>query len=119
MSTEFDAKDITDRIGDTLLTCSRALTGYADTLKKLRTKDNSLKITQLIGLMLNKSIEFQDLAEEVGDYYNELVNAQVEDLSANGIEDWKDLVISTLPEGASMAMANDVEEALEQFKNVY
>lgn len=38
---------------------------------------------------------------------------------ADDIEDWKDIVISTLPDKASVAMANDVEEALEQFKNVY
>lgn len=44
------------------------------------------------------------------------------DLPENGaddIDDWKDIVISTLPSGASVAMANDVEEALDRFKNVY
>lgn len=44
------------------------------------------------------------------------------DLPKNGaddINDWKDIVISTLPAGASVAMANDVEAALENIKNVY
>lgn len=36
-----------------------------------------------------------------------------------GIEEWKDLVIQSLPDGASVAMANDVEAALENIKSVY
>lgn len=38
---------------------------------------------------------------------------------AADIEDWKDLVIQALPDEASVAMANDVEAALDQFKSVY
>ena len=38
---------------------------------------------------------------------------------AADIEDWKDMVIQALPAGASVAMANDVEAALENIKNVY
>ena len=91
--TEFDAKDVTDRIGNTLRTCSRALKGFSDSLKELRTKSNSIKVTQLMSSMLNKSIEFNDLAEEVGDYYNDLVNAQVSDISTTNVEDWKDVVM--------------------------
>ncbi len=44
------------------------------------------------------------------------------DLPKNGaddINDWKDIVISTLPAGASVAMANDVEDALDKFTHVY
>lgn len=35
------------------------------------------------------------------------------------IEDWKDTIIQSLPSGASVAMANDVEAALENIKSVY
>lgn len=38
---------------------------------------------------------------------------------AADIEDWKDMVIQALPDGASVAMANDVEAALENIKSVY
>lgn len=37
----------------------------------------------------------------------------------DNVEDWKDLVIGLLPNGASVAMANDVEAALENIKSVY
>lgn len=55
-------------------------------------------------------------------YAKEKVDTAWFDLPKNGaddIDDWKDIVISTLPSGASVAMANDVEEALDRFKNVY
>lgn len=44
------------------------------------------------------------------------------DLPKNGaddINDWKDIVLQVLPSGASMKMADDVEDALDQFKNIY
>ena len=37
----------------------------------------------------------------------------------HSIDDWKDLVMAMLPAGASAAMANDVEAALENIKSVY
>lgn len=55
-------------------------------------------------------------------YIKEKVDGAWYDLPNNGaddINDWKDIVISTLPAGASAAMANDVEAALENIKSVY
>lgn len=55
-------------------------------------------------------------------YAKEKVDTAWFDLPKNGaddINDWKDIVISTLPAGASVAMANDVEDALDQFKSIY
>jgi hypothetical protein len=44
---------------------------------------------------------------------------QITSFPQNNVEDWKDLVIGCLPKGASVAMANDVEAALENIKSVY
>lgn len=38
---------------------------------------------------------------------------------ASNIDEWKDIVLQVLPSGASMKMADDVEDALDKFKNVY
>lgn len=66
-------------------------------------------------------IDTQDFIDKLK-YIKEKVDTAWYDVPKGGaddIEDWKDIVISTLPDKASVAMANDVEEALEQFKNVY
>ena len=72
-----------------------------------------------------------ELEEQVGRLYklvnNELGDAN-DDLSAiaeevswdsNSVDTWKDIVMAALPAGASAAMANDVEAALENIKSVY
>lgn len=40
-------------------------------------------------------------------------------IPARNIEEWKDNATLSLPNGASLAMANDVEAALDKFKSVY
>lgn len=55
-------------------------------------------------------------------YVKEKVDEAWYDLPNNGaddINDWKDIVISTLPAGASVKMANDVDDALAKFTSVY
>lgn len=42
-----------------------------------------------------------------------------QEISSNNIDSWKDLVMSTLPGNCSAAYANDVEEALSKFTNIY
>ena len=39
--------------------------------------------------------------------------------TAYELDTWKDLCMLTLPSGASVAMANDVEDTLDKFKNIY
>lgn len=59
--------------------------------------------------------EIAELHEELHDAYDEAIgNNPAEDLEA-----WKDIVMAALPAGASVAMANDVEAVLDQFKSVY
>ena len=40
-------------------------------------------------------------------------------IPARNLEEWKDNATMSLPNGASLAMANDVEAALDKFKSVY
>ena len=40
-------------------------------------------------------------------------------IPSRNIEEWKDIATISLPDGASLAMANDVEAALDKFKSVY
>ena len=42
-----------------------------------------------------------------------------QELGNKDIDSWKDLVMSTLPGNCSAAFANDVEEALSKFTNIY
>lgn len=37
----------------------------------------------------------------------------------HSIDDWKDLIMAMLPDNASVAMVNDVEEALARFTHFY
>lgn len=40
-------------------------------------------------------------------------------IPARNLEEWKDNATMSLPNGASLAMAEDVEAALDKFKSVY
>lgn len=114
-----DARELTRQIGDTLLTSSRALKGFADEIKSLRNSRNSMKVTNLVSSLLNKAIDFENLADLTEEYYNDLENAYLDDITSRDVEDWKDIVMRSLPEGASVKMADDVEAALENIKSVY
>lgn len=57
-------------------------------------------------------------------YIQKQINTAYDDLpdshsGASNIDEWKDIVLQVLPSGASMKMADDVEDALDQFKSVY
>lgn len=43
----------------------------------------------------------------------------LQEVSSNDINDWKDLVMATLPGKCSAAFANDLEEALSKFTTIY
>ncbi len=61
-----------------------------------------------------------DVCSKVRFIRDEIIKAlDVIPKSTNNVEDWKDLVIGLLPNRASVAMANDVEDALDKFKSVY
>ena len=57
-------------------------------------------------------------------YIQKQLNTAYDDLpdshsGASNIDEWKDIVLQVLPNGASMKMADDVETALENIKSVY
>lgn len=89
----------------------------------------SSELEDLISFLIHKGGLNRDPVEiDTADFIKKLKSIRIKvdeawsDLPENGtdeINDWKDIVISTLPKGASVAMANDVEAALDQFKSVY
>ena len=67
------------------------------------------------------TVDAEDIISKLK-YAKQRVDEAWFDLPKNGaddINDWKDIVISTLPADASVAMANDVEDALDKFTHVY
>lgn len=63
--------------------------------------------------------KIQDAISKLKYVSKNLVDIYYDVPEEDNIQDWKDLVIWSLPNGASAGMANDVEDALDKFKNVY
>lgn len=59
--------------------------------------------------------DLAELRDEIKDGYIETADQ----VPAEDIEEWKDIVIQSLPDGASVGMADDVEQALEHITSVY
>lgn len=91
---------------------------------KMRFADKLVKEFEELGEKIKDSL---DAEEDLQNKYDKLLRdyAVLQDKydsatsGAADVEDWKDLVIQSLPDGASVAMANDVEAALENIKSVY
>jgi len=74
-------------------------------------KEKGLGVPSDLGLNLE---ELSIAMQETSDYLEE---GQFRGIT--NVEDWKDFVMQSLPEGASVKMANDVETALENITSVY
>lgn len=115
---------------DIICSASEKLNDAFSGLEDLLDEDASDSVWATIDKLPDGPVK-QELEEQVGRLYK-LVNGELkeadDDLSAiaeevswdsNSVDTWKDVVMAALPAGASAAMANDVEAALENIKSVY
>ncbi len=93
--------------------CIDNLQELETTLNRSYKKKGSAVITKVAQVLKKLNL----LKEEINN-----VSGGVEVLGtipARNLEEWKDNATMSLPNGASLAMANDVEAALDKFKSVY
>lgn len=120
----------TTLLEDIISSASEKLNDAFSGLRDLLDEDASDSVWATINELPDGPVK-QALEEQVGRLYK-LVNGELkeadDDLSAiaeevswdsNSVDTWKDIVMAALPAGASAAMANDVEAALESIKSVY
>lgn len=81
------------------------------TLNHSYKKKGSAVITKVASVLKKLNL----LKEEINESGVEALGT----IPARNIEEWKDNATLSLPNGASLAMANDVEAALDKFKSVY
>lgn len=123
-------KQNTTLLEDIICSASEKLNDAYSGLEDLLDEDASDSVWATIDELPDGPVK-QALEEQVGRLYK-LVNGELkeadDDLSAiaeevswdsNSVDTWKDVVMAALPAGASAAMANDVEAALENIKSVY
>lgn len=123
-------KQNTTLLEDIICSASEKLNDAYSGLEDLLDEDASDSVWATIDKLPDGPVK-QELEERVGRLYK-LVNGELkeadDDLSAiaeevswdsNSVDTWKDVVMAALPAGASAAMANDVEAALENIKSVY
>ena len=82
--------------------------------RKVKDKTASTDIINNISKISNAEIDLENVLYDIQQGNLEFMMAPAHD-----VEEWKDIVSQTLPEGASLAMANDVDDALDKFKSVY
>lgn len=124
------SKQNTTLLEDIICSASEKLNDAFSGLEDLLDEDASDSVWATIDKLPDGPVK-QELEEQVGRLYK-LVNGELkeadDDLSAiaeevswdsNSVDTWKDVVMAALPAGASAAMANDVEAALENIKSVY
>lgn len=123
-------KQNTTLLEDIICSASEKLNDAYSGLEDLLDEDASDSVWATLDKLPDGPVK-QELEEQVGRLYK-LVNGELkeadDDLSAiaeevswdsNSVDTWKDIVMAALPAGASAAMANDVEAALENIKSVY
>lgn len=123
-------KQNTTLLEDIICSASEKLNDAYSGLEDLLDEDASDSVWATLDKLPDGPVK-QELEEQVGRLYK-LVNGELkeadDDLSAiaeevswdsNSVDTWKDVVMAALPAGASAAMANDVEAALENIKSVY
>lgn len=103
------------------------LTSMSDISVRISSEQDDVKgiigiLTDVCGIIRNNDKAYdkvQDAISKLEYVSKSLVDIYYDVPEVENIEDWKDLVIWSLPNGASAGMANDVEDALDKFKHVY
>ncbi len=91
--------------------CIDNLQELETTLNRSYKKKGSAVITKVASVLKKLNL----LKEEINESGVEALGT----IPARNLEEWKDNATMSLPNGASLAMANDVEAALDKFKSVY
>lgn len=91
--------------------CIDNLQELETTLNRSYKKKGSAVITKVASVLKKLNL----LKEEINESGVEALGT----IPARNLEEWKDNATMSLPNGASLAMADDVEAALDKFKSVY
>lgn len=83
--------------------------------QKVKSADKTGKLTKICSKLSKVYKNLANIRKELADKEIDAGGG----ISTTNVEDWKDIAIKVLPEGASLGMVSDVEAALDQFKSVY